>query len=143
MANTTVIKIDNAKLNKVMQSYTDDKYINAGLRLFALWVQGEVQEKAPHKTGALQSSTIIDDPEQQNAKSIKNKRGDNIQPIITVSKHFQVRQAIEYAKWVFEKNSESGNPKILLQAGMNAKKFKESFKRGYIDAVRKDGGKIE
>ncbi|MFA5176947.1 MAG: hypothetical protein WC440_02200 [Candidatus Omnitrophota bacterium] len=136
MADTSniTVKINSEALNKVISDCAKPEYINAGLRAFALWVQGEVQEKAPHVTGALQSSTVIDDPEYLHTEI--NKRGDVITSDKMPDARFQVRQAIEYAKEVFERNgSPTGDPKILLKSGTNKSMFIEKFKKGFMDAA--------
>lgn len=129
-----VVKIDNEALQKLVGKELDSKSLNSGLRAFALWVQGEVNEKAPIKTGTLQSSTIVDDPEYHS--TIVNKRGDSISSEKTGELQFQVRQAVEYAQSVFEKGSHSGDAKILLTAGTNKEKFIEKFTKGFQDAKK-------
>lgn len=136
MADTSniTVKINNEALNKVITDCAKPEYINAGLRAFALWVQGEVQEKAPHVTGTLQSSTIVDDPEYLSSKT--NKRGDVITSDKMPDARFQVRQSIEYAKNVYERNSNlHGEARILLKAGTNKTMFVEKFKQGFMDAA--------
>ena len=127
--NVTVV-IDRTKLSKLITESLDNEKLNNGLRKFAFWVQGEVQNNAPIDTGALRSSTIIDDPEYLSA--ITNRRGDTITAEKVSDLNFQVRQAIDYAKKVFERNrSESGEPKILLTAGTNGEQFEKKFKEGF------------